>query len=130
MCKNFSNKTFSGFIQCGVKHTFFEKGRQLNHPEKIVCGLKRSQKRTASCSGPTKTLSSFVHGPAYQQSGINENVKAEKVYRTRFVKNSNFNQSNIQSLIAMSKGKALELYSKACRSSESTRITRVTNAVK
>ena len=53
---------------------------------------------------------------------MNEHVdKCHVKTETRFVNNSRLKQSNIQSLIAMSKGKALELYTKCVRPSVNTR---------
>ena len=45
------------------------------------------------------------------------------VYTTRFVNNSKFSQSQIQSMMAMSKSKALEVYTKTCTVIRRTRIT-------
>ena len=88
---------------------------------------KTVKKRAVSCSGPKKPLSSFEKNTAYDQSCSTENVNKcnvnnEKVYTTRFVSNSNVSQSKIQSLLAMSKSKALEVYRKFCTSSVRTRI--------
>ena len=73
-------------------------------------------------------MSSFENNTVHDQSCITENVNNcnvsyDKVYTTRFVNNSNFSQSKIQSMLAMSKSKALELFRKSCTSSVRTKIT-------
>ena len=53
----------------------------------------------------------------------NCSVNRKMVYTTRFVNNSKFSQSQIQSMMAMSKSKALEVYRKTCTVLSRTGIT-------
>ena len=84
-------------------------------------GEKATKKQAVSCSGAKKPLSSFVHGQSQCKVVSNEHVEKLKVtsqnyYRTRIVFNSSMKQSNIQSLMAMSKDKAVKLCNKVCKS--------------
>ena len=86
------------------------------------------QKAAKNKQSAAKPLSSLENNTVYEQSCIIENVnncnvKNKKMYRTRFVNNSSHNLSKIQSLVAMSKSKAFELYRKTCTPSVSTNIT-------
>ena len=88
--------------------------------------LKAIKKQATSCSGVQNPLISFVDSQVYDQLCMNKNVdkchvKTEKLYRTRFVNNSKLKQPNIESLIAVPKGKALELYDKCGRLSINTK---------
>ena len=55
------------------------------------------------------------------ESVDNCKIRTEKYYRTRILTNSRLKQANVQSLMAMSKNKAVEMYSKTCRSVVTTR---------
>ena len=82
--------------------------------------------RKTSCSGAKKPLSSFVLGSDQKKSCFNANVdkskvKSEHYYRTRIVINSSMKQSDVQSLMAMSKDKAVKMCNKVSKSVVTTR---------